>query len=129
MKVYTCWSGSYSDRGMEAVFSTKDKAEKYLSLRKNTAEIYDDVDDKPIEWEVDKKEIEVSEYIIICAWKDTFDKEWIVSIDMTYEGELESNISEDGYMYYVKVKYNDKAIMEKSAIDKVMTLYARDCGL
>lgn len=33
MKVYTVWSGEYSDRGMHAVFLDKEKADKYAELQ------------------------------------------------------------------------------------------------
>lgn len=32
MKLYTVWSGEYSDRGMHAIFQSKEKAEKYAEV-------------------------------------------------------------------------------------------------
>ena len=52
MKVYTVWEGSYSDRKMTAVFSSYELADKFIQARKVVD--FFEVDDKPIEFEIDK---------------------------------------------------------------------------
>jgi len=129
MKVYTCWSGTYSDRGMDAVFSTEQKAKNYLKIRKLLARVYDDVDDKPIIWEIDKIEISIPEYVVFQAWLSG-DGKWQLSVEQESDEKLDTKIYEDGFIYYIKVKYNKKReVMEKAVRDKVMTLYARDIGV
>jgi hypothetical protein len=129
MKVYTCWSGTYSDRGIDAIFSTEQKAKKYLKIRKLLARVYDDIDDKPIILEVDNLEISIPEYVIFQAWRED-DGKWQLSVEQGSDEKLDTKIYEDGFIYYIKVKYNKKReVMEKAVIDKVMTLYARDIGI
>lgn len=53
MKVWVVEEGSYSDRGISAIFSTKEKAEKYIDMMKKYGYNYDDIHDEPEEWDLD----------------------------------------------------------------------------
>ena len=135
MKVYTCWSGSYSDRGMGQIFSTKEKAEKYLAIMKNITS-FEDWDDNPIEYEVDKVDIKEPDGVVFSVWKSE-GHDWD-----TYSCDDEDKELEKLYMinncwsneksypqYKIKVKYNTIEVMKKAAIDKAISLYARDIGI
>lgn len=57
MKLYTVWSGEYSDRGMHAIFKSKEKAEKYMEVHDKINGGYDDYYIIDYELEDDKFDI------------------------------------------------------------------------
>ena len=107
MKVYCVFRGEYSDRSLEAIFSTRRKAEAYIK-RMQTVSSYDYVDDEPIGYELN--ETAPCEYVRFLFWTD---------------GEMEQagfDERKEPYINYgkvnVTVKYNpDKEVMEKAARD------------
>lgn len=107
MKVYCVFRGEYSDRSLDAIFSTKRKAEAYIK-RMQSVSSYDQVDDEPIEYKLN--ETAPCEHVRFYFWPD---------------GEMEQS-GFDGYQepyinygkVHVTVKYNpDNGVMEKAARD------------
>ena len=108
MKVYCVFRGEYSDRTLEAIFSTKRKAEAYIKRMQSVSSYYLSVDDEPIEYELN--ETAPCEHVRFYFWPD---------------GEMEQ-AGFDGYQepyinygkVHVTVKYNpDNGVMEKAARD------------
>lgn len=105
MKVYCVFRGEYSDRNLEAIFSTKRKAEAYIK-RMQSVSSYDKVDDEPVEYELN--ETAPCEYVRFFFWLGgEMEKAGFVGYQDPYinYGKV-----------YVTVKYNpDKEVMEKAA--------------
>lgn len=107
MKVYCVFRGEYSDRSLEAIFSTRRKAEEYIK-RMQSVSSYDYVDDEPIEYELN--ETAPCEYVEFLFYED---------------GEIMSSsfgVYKDPHLHYgrvkITVKYNpNKEVMEKAARD------------
>jgi hypothetical protein len=53
LKVWVVEEGYYSDRGIGAIFSTREKAEKYIDVMKKYSYNYSDIHDKPEEYDLD----------------------------------------------------------------------------
>lgn len=63
--VYIVTSGSYSDYGIVAVFSTKEKAEAFIEQRRQT-ECYDHDDNEIEEWTLDEESGKVARALFSC---------------------------------------------------------------
>jgi hypothetical protein len=119
MKVYAVFSGEYSDRGLDIIFSTKEKAENYIVFRQNT-DNWQDVDSTPTEYELDEK------YVIPKTVLFQYDDS--AGLSISYYDNHEDGFEED--IFYMNVKYNiNKDIMIKSANDKLAKLKARELGI
>lgn len=75
--VYTVWSGSYSDRGMHAVFSTEEAANSYVYEYNQTESArYEPASVEPYEVDADQGKI-CRQYWVCCIDKDGNDlPEW-----------------------------------------------------
>lgn len=123
MTVWTVWSGSYSDRGMDGIFSTKEKAEEYIAVAKH---FDSDLDDEPIEYVLDKPE-NVTERQCIRFSKDTGDimeARWF----FVYDSGADVQEQDDCYEVFVNFQYNFDR-MVKAARDKLAEYKAREAGV
>jgi hypothetical protein len=126
MKVYAVFSGSYSGRDLDAIFSTKELAEKYIKKQQVFGNEYEygDVDSNPTEYEMDSPV--VFEY---CYYK------FINKKLLPYKGYVDPNIDDDVFINYdndtiIKVKYNDDTLVSgKAAIDKYFAWLAMKEGI
>jgi len=121
MKVYTVWSGEYSDRGMYAVFLDKEKAEKYAEVY-TKLDGYDDYWVVEYETEDDKFNIntEVTKYYY-CTIRC---KDYINSYGETlhHAGDIETDELWDGFMSHFNIQsYED--IIPKNYTSLVLEEY------
>jgi len=118
MIVYAVSSGSYSDYSIEAIFSTRERAEHYALILSEANDVE--------EYELDKS-YEPPEYIRVnindrsiwfCGeWKDS---SWCI----------EQTHSEYSNIATVKVKYNiNPKVMKKAAYDRLAELKALEAGI
>ena len=110
MKVYCVFRGEYSDRSLEAIFSTRRKAHAYIN-RNNTIDeyTYNRIDDDPIEYELDEAKIYSFVVFRFYGNKITGSAEFVEKYRDPYE---------QGGVVRITVKYNpDKEVMEKAASD------------
>lgn len=123
MIVYAVFSGSYSDRGLDAIFSTKDKAEAYILRRKTYGALYDEVDDDPIEYELDEaKGVEV-------VYIEKTDGGFEIYRDYGWY-EQDGDVQEGSEGVIIKVKYNaDPNVVMKAAQDKYYAWKAQKHGV
>ena len=122
MKIWTVWSGEYSDRRLLAVFSTYDKAEEF---RKATAIFEGDrIDSEPIEHEVDKIPDSVSRF---CINLDK-DGNHVGGSDWSWQNE-DVEVETEG-MFHIKVNFSlNPDVMLKAARDKLTAYKAREAGI
>jgi hypothetical protein len=124
MKVYTAWRGSYSDRGMEAVFSTKESADEFLRIKRLVEG--EDWDDECIEWTVDDVQVAAPAKVNFMVSRWPTDKNW--KIYPSGEGTQEY-CRIDKYSTFISVIVafsEDSGRMRKSAMDRAMALYERE---
>jgi hypothetical protein len=130
MTVWTVHSGSYSDRGLDGIFSTKELAEALIKKKKTFGPVgYDSVDDTPEEWTLDTQgPMEFAYYVYHDGntepyKNDIFDRGF-KSEDFVFDVVIWcSNV-------IVRVRYNeDMTVMEKAAIDKYNIWKAATAGL
>jgi len=132
MIVYTCWQGQYEDRNMKAIFTKNEAAEEYIKRSKAINGKYNEMDDEPIEWEVDEFKT-IPKYITFYCSKNYDYKAWlwhVIGDDEEYEYNKKFICKGFGYRYVVKVKFNyDRSVMDKDVQDKLNMLIARDEGI
>lgn len=118
MKVYVVTYGEYSDYGIEAVFSTKEKAQEYINIACTERDCWSSTNDCIEEYELDQT--------ITAPEKVLYSKE---------SGEWRAARSweeddEDANENLVWVNFHpDKNVMAKAAEDRLQMLWARDMGL
>jgi len=116
-KVWVVTSGCYSDYGIRAIFSTKEKAYSYYNMKK----VIDGEYNEPEEYNLD--EAKLDEYVE--AYKYDNDYEW--GFD-GWENYMEEDVTENDIT--VKVSFNpDKNVMAKSADDRLAFLKAQKAGI
>jgi len=125
MKVFAVFSGCYSYRGLDAIFSTKELAEKNIQKR-NIFDYYGGVDKTPTEYNLDLTKDE--EYVVY-----TYDNGKAIPYNGLYYtssfNETDVSIMEEKNII-IKVHYNeDHSVMEKSAIDKYFIWKATKEGI
>lgn len=122
MTVWTVWSGSYSDRGMAGVFSTKEKAEAYIQVAKH---IYFELDDEPIEYVLDEQLGEKERYCVRLekGSGNIMNPEWFVC-----DCGVDVEEQDDCYEVFVNFQY-DYDRMVKAARDKLAEYKAREAGI
>ena len=90
-KIYIVTSGDYSDYGIEAVFSTKEKAEEYVQQHGTNYRI----EDYDIDEEVVKKEIKIWE-VIMC-----FDNFEVIECNVGLYGDGWGSHMKDTFKYFL----------------------------
>src|SRR5574344_1231110 len=131
-KVYCVFSGAYSDRSLHAVFSSYDKAMGYIKIQK--AFFDREVDDEPIEYDMDKPNDTSTVVYSVTVVKDDFNGSYSISDvkpnNDRYQYDKDISVDpynpyteKDGFTYLnVKVNFNpDYSVMEKAVRDKVMS--------
>ena len=127
MKVYCVFrgeysDGEYSDRTLEAIFSTRRKAKEYIKRNRTiNSYVYDSIDDEPIEYDLD--EAKIYSFVVFRFYGDkiTGRAEFVEKYRDPYE--------QSGKVY-VTVKYNPNIeVMEKAAIDRYNQFQAGAEGL
>jgi hypothetical protein len=114
-KVWIVTSGCYSDYGIAAIFSTKEKAWEFYNMKR----VIDNEYNEPDEWDID--EAKPDKYVE--AYKYGNDDEW------DFAG-WESYLEESAKEMVVKVSFNqDKNIMKKAADDRLAFLKAQEEGI
>jgi|WetSurMetagenome_2_1015567.scaffolds.fasta_scaffold79754_3 hypothetical protein len=121
-KVWVVTRGCYSDYGIAAIFSTKEKAWEYYNMKR----VIDDEYNEPDEWDID--EAKPDEYVEAYKYND--DSGWSFCEWEDYMEECitkhEINICET----CIKVSFNqDKNIMRKAADDRLAFLKAQEEGI
>lgn len=119
-KIYVVTSGEYSDYGIDAIFSTKEKAQEYITIRTNSEYIWNELEIE--EYELDRM-AEPPEFVFVE--KDLYkgSVQWVPISDYK-EQEENSNLER------IRVKFHpDKKVMDKAAEDRLQMLRARDMGL
>ena len=122
MKVYCVFRGEYSDRSLEAIFSTKRKAHAYIN-RNNTIDeyTYNRIDDDPIEYELDEAKIYSFVVFRFYGNKITGRAEFVEKYRDPYE---------QGGVVRITVKYNHNIeVMKRAAIDRYNQFQAGSEGL
>jgi hypothetical protein len=115
-KVWVVTSGCYSDYGIRAIFSTKEKAWEYYGIKK----VIDDEYNEPKEYNLD--EAKSDGYIEAYKYDDD---EW--GFD-GWENYMEEGMTE--HTIIVKISFNyDKNVMAKSADDRLAFLKAQKEGI
>jgi len=126
MKVYVVTYGLYSDYGIEAIFSTKEKAEEYL---KNAAEIgyeqgYSELNDDILEYELDERNIDLNKKNTYSCSFDPSDGKLDVNVmlrpDAFFKDQPETGYNGD-VSFYVKantIESAKKIAREKAAMYK-----------
>jgi len=131
-KIYVVTSGTYSDYGIRAIFSTRDKARAFIKRKQRNSRFEHYIgDDYRIEtWEVDKP-LEPKIPIFFCYYFPDNDK-WkvfeheecnefnVVKKDVDSFGETE------GYVYWVAKKAEDKESALKMANEQIMQFIAKE---
>ena len=116
-KVWVVTKGCYSDYGISAIFSTKEKAWEYYNMKSIISGEYNE----PDEWDIDNEKPD--EYIESYRYDD--DDEW--SFD-EWQNYMEEYITEHDIV--VKVSFNyDKKVMAKAADDRFAFLKAQKSGI
>lgn len=139
-KVYCVFSGAYSDRSLHAVFSSYDKAMEYIKIQK--AFFDREVDDEPIEYDMDKPNDISTVVYSVTVVKDDFNgsysisdvkpnNDWYQYDEDISEEPCDTYTAQDGFTYLnVKVNFNpDYSVMEKAVRDKVMSYLANKEGM
>lgn len=123
MTVWTVWSGSYSDRGMAGVFSTKEKAEAYIQVAKH---FYSELDDEPIEYVLDEQLGEKERYCVRIekGSGNIMNPGWF----FVYDSGADVQEQDDCYEVWVNFQY-DYDRMIKAARDKLAEYKAREAGI
>lgn len=122
MTVWTVWKGYYSDQVMDAVFSTKEKAEQYIELMKH---LDNDYNDFPEEYVVDQPKKE-NERVSIRITKSG---EVLHGYGLYfYAGKEEVEERKDHFIVWVNFQY-DYDRMVKAARDKLAEYKAREAGI
>ena len=107
MKLYTVWSGEYSDRGMHAIFQSKEKAEKYRDVHSKLCE-FEDFYIVEYELEDDKFDINTEAhkfYYCTIALKDHYYLDGSIA---EHKGEITTDDLWDGFMDELNIeKYED----------------------
>ena len=126
MIVFAVFSGEYSDRGLDAIFSTKEKAEKYIEHKKLfSSRGWCEVDDSPTEYELDAAMPPKNVWFRIDG-----DSSEIEPHDGRWLPETEDGLIDNGEEAYVMVKYNDNIdVCKKAARDKIAARRARNIGI
>lgn len=123
MKLYTVWSGEYSDRGMHAIFQSKEKAEKYVEVHdKLNGSFYDNHYIIEYELEDDKFDIntEVNKYYM-CNME--FVDLW--NSDHSYQLCRKGEITTDEYWEDFMAEYNitDYDKLSKKGYEEIIEKY------
>lgn len=122
MKVWAVFSGHYSDRGLDAIFSTEEKAKAYIKMMQYDR--WHDINDRPQEYELDV--YEPIEYVYFSVDEDT---EQVYTSKTWCQIEDDVSVSENGDII-IKVKYNEsEEVMEKAARDKYYMWKAHQEGI
>lgn len=125
MKVYTVWSGCYSDMDMIGVFSTRELAQEYIDYMQN---IDNDIHSEPEEHEVDEiKVAEKADFVINGPDEYFVDYAKIFDRD-DFDIHLGTLFGENYYRIGVNINKN-KDVMIKAARDKLAMRKAREAGL
>lgn len=120
--VYAVFSGEYSDRRLDAIFSTSERAQEYITK----GELLNcDVDSRAREYELDSVSINDDIFMkqeyegVFYPWNDEANESEERDIFTNYEGDL-----------CIKVHYNpDVEVMRKAAQDKYAEYKARKEGI
>jgi len=115
MTVYVVSSGCYSEYSIDAIFSTKEKAEAFSICSEDR---YID------EYELDT--VAPPEYVGVQIYKDNKYHGLITG----YFPHAFMGVDDQVKMYFVKVKYNpEREVMVKSAYDKIAAWKAAQDGI
>lgn len=122
MKVYCVFRGEYSDCSLEAIFSTKRKAQAYINRNKTIDEYtYNRIDDDPVEYELDEAKIYSFVVFRFYGNKTVGRAEFVEKYRDPYE---------QGGVVRITVKYNpNMEVMRKAAIDRYNQFQAGSEGL
>ena len=121
MKVYCVFRGEYSDRHLEAIFSTRRKAVEYIRRNRTVDNWYDPVDDEPIEYELDGAK--TYSFVMFGLYRNK------ITQRKGFVEKYRDPFEQDGVLY-VTVKYNpDLEVMKKAAIDRANQFQAGAEGL
>jgi hypothetical protein len=134
MKVWAVLSESYSDTGIDAIFSTKELAEKHIHNKK-IFDYYGDVYSNPVEFDLDQ--VEIPEYSLflygdsgVLPYARSVGQSALSGYDVIERDRNDINATKENRQVFIKVKYNaNYSAMEKSAIDKYFEWKATKEGI
>ena len=125
MKVYIVECGEYSDRGIEAVFSTREKAEEYIKYHEHSRWFGVFTIN---EWDLDtwNKEDYIYEYICDIDEDDKLDETFI----QTIEHKFSADINTDSCIRYHRFHCFSRNVLDiKEINDKYQKFRAEEMGL
>jgi hypothetical protein len=130
MIVYLTFEGSYSDREITGIFSTREKAEAHIRWQKAVADDWraNEIDDEPSEYTLDVPVPKITD-IYVELFKELPDGEWNISFGGGSSMEFVER-NGDYISVHTTVTFSyDRDVMRKSAIDRANMLVARELGI
>lgn len=102
MKIYIVECGEYSDRTIEGIFSTREKAEEYIKYHKNDFYTWFSDSFTIGEWDLDSwsKEDYIYEYIVDIDENGELDEECIQTIEHNFSADINTNSSIYYHRFY-----------------------------
>lgn len=132
MEIYIVTSGCYSDYGINAVFSTREKAQEYCDMHNNSSESWDSYSVET--YAVDEPYEEIPCVVMVKPCNGSVKA---VLYSENEEGEyfpscfdMDETVKDVLGTVFVKVRFSkDKEAMRKSAIDYYYAYMAKKEGL